>query len=352
MEKQISIIVPTYNMEKYLNKCLDSLLIPELDEVEVLVINDGSTDRSSEIAHEYEKRYPESFRVIDKKNGNYGSCINTALPLVSGRYVKVLDADDHFETQAFSQFVKFLRTCNEDVVVSGMVIIDENNNEKEDHLWGNSLRAEQSYQFSDVKDIIFGMVMHGISYKASLFNTFNYKQTEGRSFTDNEWVIKPITHAHSFRFSKVPKLYRYLVGRSGQTGDAERLIKLMPDHLKMLENIREYYLNFEGEECRKEYIYKMILNHHRIIYGKALKIKKTNPKILLMIKEYDLELKFSNPKMFEAIGEFNLLASLKYKYIKKFRDSNYNSNFKIPSVIFLMKNIIVSIAKVKSQLKG
>lgn len=66
-------------MEAYIGKCLDSLLIPEFDQVEVLVVNDGSKDRSSEIAHSYAERYPDSIRVIDKPNGNYGSCINAAL---------------------------------------------------------------------------------------------------------------------------------------------------------------------------------------------------------------------------------------------------------------------------------
>ena len=85
MEKQISIIIPTYNMEAYIGKCLDSLLIPEFDQVEVLVVNDGSKDRSSEIAHRYADRYPDSIRVIDKPNGNYCSCINAALPQCTGR---------------------------------------------------------------------------------------------------------------------------------------------------------------------------------------------------------------------------------------------------------------------------
>lgn len=106
MEKQISIIIPTYNMEKYIGQCLDSLLIPEFDEVEILVVNDGYKDRSSEIAHSYANRYPDSIRVIDKSNGNYGSCINAALPVATGRYVKILDADDSFDTAEISKFYR------------------------------------------------------------------------------------------------------------------------------------------------------------------------------------------------------------------------------------------------------
>ena len=78
MEKILTVVVPTYNMEQYLDRCLTSLIIDDdkMALLEVLVVNDGSKDRSSEIAHSYEARYPDTFRVIDKENGNYGSCIN------------------------------------------------------------------------------------------------------------------------------------------------------------------------------------------------------------------------------------------------------------------------------------
>lgn len=101
MDKILTIIIPTYNMEKYLRHCLDSLIVPNMDKVEVLMINDGSKDSSSAIGHEYQNRYPKTFRVIDKENGNYGSCINRGLKEATGKYVKVLDADDSFDQLIF-----------------------------------------------------------------------------------------------------------------------------------------------------------------------------------------------------------------------------------------------------------
>ena len=103
MEKVLTIVIPAYNMEKFLPYCLDSLLIGQgTEDVEVLVVNDGSADRTSAIAHGYEERYPEVFRVIDKENGNYGSCVNRGLKEATGKYVKILDADDSFEDGAFA----------------------------------------------------------------------------------------------------------------------------------------------------------------------------------------------------------------------------------------------------------
>ena len=92
MDKILTVIIPTYIMEDYLRYCLDSLLIKEnFKQLEVLIINDGSKDSSSAIGHEYEQLYPEVFRVIDKENGNYGSCINRGLKEAKGKYVKILE---------------------------------------------------------------------------------------------------------------------------------------------------------------------------------------------------------------------------------------------------------------------
>ena len=77
MSKVLSVCVPSYNMEKYLNRCIDSFLVPEvLDQLEIIIVNDGSTDGTLSIANEYKTKYPQSIVVIDKPNGHYGSCVN------------------------------------------------------------------------------------------------------------------------------------------------------------------------------------------------------------------------------------------------------------------------------------
>ena len=88
MSKLLTIVIPTYNMEAYLNRCLDSLLVSDeqMKLLEVLVINDGSKDNSSAIAHEYEAKYPNTFRVIDKENGGHGSTINAGIKKARGKW--------------------------------------------------------------------------------------------------------------------------------------------------------------------------------------------------------------------------------------------------------------------------
>lgn len=114
-------------MDKYLSKCLDSLLIPSIDKLDIIVVNDGSKDRSSEIAHSYVEKYPDSIRVIDKENGNYGSCINATLTTIRGKYVKILDADDSFNTTNFEEFIIQISKINADLVLSNYEKVDEKN---------------------------------------------------------------------------------------------------------------------------------------------------------------------------------------------------------------------------------
>ena len=108
-------------MENYLESCLNSLLTDNMSLIEVLVINDGSKDSSYDIAHRYETKYPEVFVVIDKGNGNYGSCVNVGLRRATGKYIKVLDADDCFNTRVFEAYLNDMKNCDTDMVISDYV---------------------------------------------------------------------------------------------------------------------------------------------------------------------------------------------------------------------------------------
>jgi glycosyltransferase involved in cell wall biosynthesis len=117
--KTISIIVAAYNMEDYLGRCLDSVVDHKWDDsVEVIVVNDGSKDRTLQIARQYQSEYPQIVTVIDKENGHHGSCTNAALPVAKGKYVKVLDADDWFDTDAFAYLIDKLQTLDSDLVIT------------------------------------------------------------------------------------------------------------------------------------------------------------------------------------------------------------------------------------------
>lgn len=169
MNKILTIIIPTYNMEKYLRQCLDSLLCDAMEMLEVIVINDGSKDSSSAIAHEYEANYPGMFRVIDKKNGNYGSCINRGLKEVTGKYVKVLDADDMFERSLLDKFLNLLKTVDADVVVNDFNTYREGDGKR---LNSYSLPNDHLLPITEIFATKSFVPMHSITYRCSIFKSF------------------------------------------------------------------------------------------------------------------------------------------------------------------------------------
>ena len=116
MEKILSVSIASYNVEKFIRKALDSCCIPEImDRLEVLVVNDGSTDSTLEIAREYETKYPDTFRVIDKKNGGYGSTVNASIKAATGKYFRLLDGDDWFDRDGLVKFIGELSAAEEDM---------------------------------------------------------------------------------------------------------------------------------------------------------------------------------------------------------------------------------------------
>lgn len=194
MDKILTIIVPTYNMESYLPFCLSSLLVGKLmDSLDVVIINDGSKDSSSIIAHQYSFSYPNTFRVIDKENGNYGSCVNRGLIEAKGKYVKILDADDRFDTKSLQIIMEILLEIDVDLVLTDYVKVNMKNKEIE--------RTRYDVQRNKILDFQLMSCfpeMHGVMYKTDNLRRINYRQTEGISYTDQEWIFEPMISVKSF----------------------------------------------------------------------------------------------------------------------------------------------------------
>ena len=243
--KTLTIIVPSCNMEKYLAKCCESMMVaPELMErLEVLVVNDGSSDGTSEIAHSFERRYPGTFRVIDKENGHYGSCVNRGLAEAKGEFVKLLDADDTFDTAGFARLLRFLvegsasGTLDEiDLVLTDYCIVDGRG------------RTQRVVSFGGDADAAFG-VDESIEgrccsamcvFRTRMLRDFGYRQTEGILYTDLEWGTFPMLGVRKIKYLPIV-VYRYFQGREGQSisaavagrrsGDLEQVLSRMVDEL-------------------------------------------------------------------------------------------------------------------------
>ena len=339
MEKFLTIIIPTYNMEKYLDKCLTSLIIEDkelMKQLEVLVVIDGAKDRSSEIAHTYQDRYPETFRVIDKENGNYGSCVNRGLKEATGKYVKVLDADDTFNTANFQKLLNLLKKTDADCVLSDMERVQEvgtsMGSTSFDLPTGVTLPIEESFKITN------SLWMHNVCYRTENVRKIGYVQTEGISYTDQEWICVPYSTCKTFAY--FPEVvYRYLVGREGQTVDINVWEKNLWMEVKSLYAMIESYLHpYNGcTETGKLHIYNRVVYRTKTVYRAALLTfqNHTNDEL---IKEFDGTLKEKLPDVYMLMNDITPQSFPKNYYIRYWRQdaSTYRKKALLRSRIALL----------------
>lgn len=313
MNKILTIVIPTYNMENYLDKCLSSLIISDekMQLLEVLIINDGSKDRSSEIGHSYEYRYPQTFRVIDKENGNYGSCINRGLKEATGKYIKVLDADDFFYTPALKNVMSFLSTANYDLILNDNNIINEEGNVI--NIFGFNLEKNKEYSSKYLTgDVATSMKMHTLIYKTANIRSINYKQTEGISYTDQEWMFLPMTTVKSF-FYHNEILYQYLVGREGQSVNPKILANSINQYISVVLNLAKIYSTYKGSPETTNYLYLRVKSQSLLIYERC--ICKYNGIDMRILIDFDDKIKKMTPDVYTALNSCYYAKCIYYIYL-------------------------------------
>ena len=215
MNKLLSVCIPSYNMEQYLRRCVESLLIPSLDKLEILIVNDGSKDHTLAIAREYAQKYPASIVVIDKANGHYGSTVNAALQVAKGNYFRILDADDWFDTEALESLMQKLESCEADCVFTNFMIHDYNK-KQEIPIRDKQMRYNTMHHLYEEPLRNIGLNMHQLTYSLRFLKSINYVQTEGVCYTDTEYIFYPLSQAHTLIAYDL-YLYQYYLGREDQS---------------------------------------------------------------------------------------------------------------------------------------
>ena len=126
--KKVSIIVPVYNVEKYLAKCLDSLVSQTLEDVEIIVVDDGSRDNSKQIIDEFQTKYPDKIKSFVKENGGLSDARNFGLDRVSGEYIGFVDSDDYVTAEMFEEMYSLAQKYDAEMVICNLQKVDENGN--------------------------------------------------------------------------------------------------------------------------------------------------------------------------------------------------------------------------------
>jgi len=224
MNKLLSVIIPVYDVEDYINKCLDSLLVPtsQLELLDVVVVNDGTPDRSADMAREYEKKYPGSFRVIDQENRGHGGAWNHGTELAEGKYLFYLDSDDWFNTDDFSKLISYLEHCDVDMVLLDRKKYYAQKDSYEDIVLVNMV-PDQVYDANTYDWLGCGngpniTYAHNTVYRTAMMQRYLPLFCEHVMYDDVSLQVIPIAIANSFVYTKLD-VYRYYIGRAGQSFD-------------------------------------------------------------------------------------------------------------------------------------
>ena len=271
-EKTLTVSVSAYNVEKTINETLSHFMtLKNLDALEVLVINDGSTDGTADIVSNYVNKYPDVYKIINKENGGWGSTLNTGIDYATGKYFKQLDGDDYFDSFNLDFFLEYLKECNADLVYSPFIIFDDKT--------GGIIKMVGDYGEYFDKGILVNIdeleefipAMHSMTVKTDILQKNKIRITENSFYTDLEYVFKAYNTCYTMTyFSKA--IYYYRIGRNGQSMSVTGIRKHYIEHQNMLfsmiryidnnvtkENIRRTFLNGLEYMAYMQYLFYMVL---------------------------------------------------------------------------------------------
>lgn len=253
--KTLTFIIPAYNSEKFLDKCIPSMLQPEvMDRLEIIVVNDGSTDATAMAAQKYCDAYPDTVRLISQENKGHGGALNTGCSAANGKYLKVIDADDWVVTENLPAFLQFLEHCDSDVVLTHHHTIDVGTGEIRS--WKNypeefGKQYDLAKVVADWKNYDRSLTFHGITYRTNFYREFGVQLSEHVFYEDYEYSTYPCCYAKSV-ISCDLFIYEYRIGDVNQSvSNANQLKRIGHTQTVLMKMIREY--NTLPEGAGKEY---------------------------------------------------------------------------------------------------
>lgn len=226
--KILTFIIPAYNSAAFLDKCISSMLMPEvLSKLEIIVVNDGSTDTTAEIAERYCDQYPGTVRLISQENKGHGGALNTGCAAAQGKYMKAIDADDWVETQKLPEFVRLLEQCDSDVVLTHYHTIDIGAGEIKN--WRNYPDGfGKAYSFADImshwKSFDRSLTFHGITYRTDFYRENATPLLEHVFYEDHEYATFPCCFARTITCFDL-FVYDYRIGDISQSVSNENQLR-------------------------------------------------------------------------------------------------------------------------------
>ena len=238
MKKILSIAVPCYNSEAYMKRCIESLLVGG-DDVEIIIVDDGSTDRTAEIADNYEKKYPRICKVIHQENGGHGEAVNTGLKNAAGYFFKVVDSDDRVGREAYLKLLDIMRKAvleehPLDMLISNYVYDKAGVKRKKVMRYTSILPTDTYFTWEDMGHFRQDqyIIMHSVIYRTELLRECGLVLPKHTFYVDNIFVFQPFPYVKSMYYADV-NFYWYFIGRDDQSVHENIMIKRIDQQLRV-----------------------------------------------------------------------------------------------------------------------
>ncbi|MCO6559459.1 MAG: glycosyltransferase [Bifidobacterium sp.] len=230
--KTLTFVVPAFNMDTYLERCVSSLTAnPDSDDIEVLIVDDGSSDGTPELADRLAAEKPDIIHVIHQTNKGHGGAVNTGIANASGMYLKVVDADDWVGAESLKQLMDVMRRQREASEPIDMFVTDyvyDKVGKKRKHVvkFDSVMDADRRLDWDDLKH--FGiaqyMIMHALIFRTEVLRAAQTQLPEHTFYVDFIYAYQPFPWVKSLMYISTP-LYHYFIGRDGQSVQTDVMIR-------------------------------------------------------------------------------------------------------------------------------
>lgn len=268
--KLLTFAIPCYNSEAYMRNCIDSLL-PGGEDVEILIIDDGSKDETARIADEYQEKYPTIVRAIHQENGGHGAAVNAGIANATGLYFKVVDSDDWVKESAYQEILETLRELvggekTLDMLISNFVYEKVGEKHNKVMRYRHALPEGTLFTWKDVHHFFKGqyILMHSVIYRTRILRECGLKLPEHTFYVDNIYVFEPLPYIKNMYYLDV-NFYRYFIGRADQSVNEEIMISRIDQQIKVNKLMVDYYVENKSRICQDRKCRNYMTNYLEII---------------------------------------------------------------------------------------
>lgn len=296
-----------------MNVAIESLLIND-SRIEIIIVNDGSSDQTKEIAEEYERKYPEIIKTIHQENGGHGEAVNTGLRHASGLYFKVVDSDDWVDTYAYFKLlakIEEMVTSEQtiDLFINNFVYEKEGAKTKRIMKYNNVLPVEKVFSWEEISIFKKGQyfMMHSMVYRTAIIRESGLKLPKKTFYVDNLFVYVPLSFVETMYYMDVD-LYRYYIGREDQSVNEQVMISRIDQQIKVNKLLIDAV---QLDKIKKEPLRDYLLKHLEIVtvISGILLIKSGTKENLKKKKDLMEYVKVNNAELYYNL-RFGLLGRL------------------------------------------